>query len=49
MGASFPPLYGNKKSTFYQDKIDKANKIIAEQEAIIALCEKEIANNEKKD
>ncbi|MEG2541093.1 MAG: hypothetical protein RSB59_04935 [Clostridia bacterium] len=49
MGAGCPPLYGNKKSNFYQNKIDKANKIIAEQEAIIALCEKEIAKNEKKD
>ena len=40
MGLAFPPYYGTSK--FYKKKIEKAKKIIAEQEAIIANCQKAI-------
>lgn len=40
MGLAFPPYYGTSK--FYKKKIEKAKKIIAEQEAIIAACQKAI-------
>lgn len=40
MGLAFPPYYGTSK--FYEKKIEKAKKIIAEQEAIIAACQKAI-------
>lgn len=40
MGLMCPPYYGTSK--FYEKKIEKAKKVIAEQEAIIAACQKAI-------
>lgn len=40
MGWGAPPYYGTSK--FYEKKIEKAKKVIAKQEAIIAACQKAI-------
>ncbi len=52
MGRDFPPLYG--KSKFYLNKKNKALKNIAKYEAkinkekaIIAICDKEMSNENK--
>lgn len=42
MGWRCPPFYGNKKSSFYEKKKEKALKKIAKQKAVIAECEKHI-------
>lgn len=42
MGWQYPPFYGNKKSSFYEKKKEKALKKIAKQQAIVAECDKHI-------
>lgn len=43
MGVGFPPLYG--KSKFYAKKKAKALKKIAKLQAIVAECDKALAEN----
>ena len=47
MGWGAPPLYGNKKSKFYEKKIEKAEKKIKKQNEIIDECKKHIPASDK--
>lgn len=48
MGWRCPPLYGNKKSKFYANKIAKAERKIGKQQAIIRACQENLNNVDAK-